>query len=263
MERYPEIFEQVGGGHGTVWTGIPHDNISKISFDTLEQLRDELEGLEDYPLLDEEKHSEMEWKAKEEFWEEDGRNEFRKELIAQAGDDVMATLGAIYMPNEELDELMRKHDLDQEMETEEGGGVYFRAERAAEAIDNLELSTWAEAQPELADVERRAFLNHLEEFVNTVGKAQPEWRVGELSDNHLFQLFRNLQQLHGPLWQLDDDKYDDPAEGLTFNDYELQQAIHQITPERIKNAAPTDDRQLMLPLHQQAEALARLMLQPL
>lgn len=262
LEKYPGLFDSVNGGHGTVWVGIPHDLIHTINFETLERLRDDFRGLDDYPLLDEEKFSEMEMEAKAKYWEDDGRKELRKELVAQAGDNVLATLAAIYMPDEALDDLIASHDhYDQHMEIETGGNVYFRAERAAETIDNAELEAWAETEPRVASAERRAFFDHLPEFFQAVAKHHPNLRVGDLSDDHLFALFKHLEDGPGEsLWHVDEDTEDDPAKNLTFDTYNLDQAIQHLDDDHIRRTKPQDARQLQLPL-QQAEALARQLLQ--
>jgi len=90
IEKYKKckyIFS-VYGGYG--YHGIAYDS-KKISKKTMERLQEDIDSLENYPLLDDEKHSQMEWELKEtyrgEIWENIYTAEFstvKKEIYLEA-----------------------------------------------------------------------------------------------------------------------------------------------------------------------------------
>jgi hypothetical protein len=79
MEEYQNdesMVIDVYGGHGTYAVAIRLDS---ITFDIL----DTLAGLEDYPLMDEETHSEVEYEAENEAWDNWVRSDFNRDLVKQ------------------------------------------------------------------------------------------------------------------------------------------------------------------------------------
>lgn len=252
MEEYPDLFDQGYGGYNTVWTGIPHDNLANnLPEDVYEKLEGDLSGLEDYPLVDEERHSRMEYEAKAKYWEEDGRNDLRKELIENAGDDVLAHLAAVYADDETLDGWAE--DRDEHMNIEEGANVYCNIERLAMGIPNEQLSTWAEMQPQLKDVEQRALMAHLPQFLEIVRQNLGEemaQKFDRLSDDHLFALFKHLEEKgDGGLWELDNDRQDDPIKNLSLNEWNIKQALlHDFQETHISATEPESPAQMKLPL---------------
>lgn len=79
IEMMPEGYEDgvqyidYCGGHGTFALAIRFDAVTG-------ELLEALEGLEDYPILDEDLHSQMESDAQSEAWESDYRGEFKTVL---------------------------------------------------------------------------------------------------------------------------------------------------------------------------------------
>src|SRR5262249_11836238 len=73
--EYEDGFEylDIGGGHGTFAIAIRLDALTADMLETLE-------SLEDYPLIDESLHSELEIESQNEAWESSIRSEFRTEL---------------------------------------------------------------------------------------------------------------------------------------------------------------------------------------
>ena len=247
------IFEQVHGGHGTVWTGIPHDNLVDLDEDVYERLEQDFINLEDYPCLDDELLSEMEFRAKQEYWESYGRKELRKELIQQAGYDVLAHLAAVYMSDEDLDHLFQEGDMDQQLEIETGGSVYFRVERAAEDIPVDVLIEMGTQEPRIAGAEKKALLKQWPAFLDLVAEViGPDYadKLAGLSDDHAYGLFRKLNEKYGEdgLWSLDEDQHDDPSENLDLDLNDVKRALVHLNDELVRASRPEDPRQLRLPL---------------
>lgn len=71
----------LSGGHGTTAIAIRVDLL-----DTHEEIKDTIEGLDNYALIDEEDHSELEHEAIEAAWKDWGRNDFVGELLKELGD---------------------------------------------------------------------------------------------------------------------------------------------------------------------------------
>ncbi len=144
-EMFPNLFEVSHGGHGTEWWGINDENRRTISDEDFDRLKEVIEGLEDYPVIDDGKLSEMEWEAKAEYWKEDGRNELRAALIEKeqkAGEFELA-LAIAFKPNEWFDGEFKRRGhggqlweihYDEYMEIEQGGTPYFRADDMAKDI---------------------------------------------------------------------------------------------------------------------------------
>lgn len=77
-EHHPEDQKPVcwviaSGGYSTFSIAVLWDELD-------DEIKEALAGLEDYPLLDEEAHSELEMKLQDEAWEENYREEFKKEV---------------------------------------------------------------------------------------------------------------------------------------------------------------------------------------
>lgn len=173
-EAFPELFEEGHGGHGTVWTGIPEDKRLTIPEDDYERLRDMIHGLEDYPVIDDELLSNLEWKAKEEFWEEYGRDGIREALIEkfsgaepeegtdQHPNDPDAQIAVLLQTNEFWDTMAREHEWFSDMEPEEGMGIAFREKRAVRGVGRDEIVN----ENAVENFKREYFIGHgLEQFM--------------------------------------------------------------------------------------------------
>ena len=75
LEEYPETFYVVSGGYSSSTLMLRVDG-QRIT----EELFDRLAGLNNYPLLDEQQHSEVEERLANEMWGTFGRDEFKTEL---------------------------------------------------------------------------------------------------------------------------------------------------------------------------------------
>lgn len=134
VEKYPNLFTQGTGGHGTVWTGISEAKRHAFTADQFESVKEDIESLENYPSLDDDAMSRMESDAKYEYWNEYGRKEVR-EVLAKKAADSTSQLEILLLTNEEMDELSNDNGYwDQNMEVEEGGNVYLRVDRCVEDL---------------------------------------------------------------------------------------------------------------------------------
>ena len=76
LERYgklPNVYD-VYGGYGTFAVAIRRDSVTP-------EMQADLDALDDYPLLDEDDHSEVEMEAEQESWESYARADFAQELV--------------------------------------------------------------------------------------------------------------------------------------------------------------------------------------
>lgn len=76
-ELYPEdaspvVWARTSGGHGTYGIVVRYNDLD-------EEIREALEGLEDYPLLDEQDHSNLEIEQQDEAWDNWAKDDFIKE----------------------------------------------------------------------------------------------------------------------------------------------------------------------------------------
>jgi hypothetical protein len=80
------------GGHGTFAVAVRIDAID-------DEMTAVLDALEDYPLISEETHGEMELEAQDEAWESWAESDFVRELEGRFGEDAFAEL--VYAPDGE------------------------------------------------------------------------------------------------------------------------------------------------------------------
>jgi len=133
LERYgklPNVYD-VYGGHGTFAVAIRLDSITP-------EMIEDLNALEDYPVLDEEDHSEVEMEAENESWENCYRSDFTRALakkfpaLEEKIDD---------LTTEQVDsifyELMERTNTYWEHET--GNNAFVRVERVAEGATEQDI----------------------------------------------------------------------------------------------------------------------------
>lgn len=81
-ERFPELI-RIYGSHG--YEALAYDaTLGPVP--ESDELCEVLEGLEDYPLVDEDDHSHLEMDLEAAAWDEDGRDDFRKALTSLLDD---------------------------------------------------------------------------------------------------------------------------------------------------------------------------------
>ena len=253
-ENMGEIFSQVGGGYGTVWTGITDEDRWVITDEQFEQLKDVVEGLEGYPIIDEQLYSEMEYDAYNEYYQDEGRKELRQALLQRFSGDPEAQMAVRFSSVDAFDHLAWNSDISQAFETETGGGVYFRANAAAEGFNRDEVvdlvseeeartamaSAWAERiQPgwidTLAEVRRDD-----ERLVNTVAELEP---------SSGFNLFTKLMVKVGADWEWDQ-REDEARDAFDIDSDSMKEMAQALEPGMLSGLRPEDPRQLRLAIEQ-------------
>lgn len=139
----PPVWATTYGGYGTYGVLVVWDRLDG-------DIQEAIAGLEDYPLIDEEKHSELQIDAEEEAWENWGRSEFESQLENHYDlDDFPEGVDSQQLFGEAAE------SANQYWEPESGGDVYIDvakvSKKAIEIIDaNPDLSaafTQAAANP--------------------------------------------------------------------------------------------------------------------
>jgi hypothetical protein len=104
-EKYPEFVTLKHGGHGSEWAIVMQDSLCRMAV-RFDEFREDVEGLENYPVLDEEKLSEIENELETESWKDFYADEFVKALAEIYADRIEA-LGepAADVFREKLDEM--------------------------------------------------------------------------------------------------------------------------------------------------------------
>lgn len=263
VKKYPEIVELRHGGHNSVWTVIPDEKLNTIDGADLERIVDDLDSLEDYPLLDEDGHSTMQMEAQWEAWDEDGaRDEYRKALMEKFGGYGLNAFAAAYVPNGVLDEIEREND-NGDWEEQDGGTMWRNTKRLAEKTDIDDILGDGEMAKQYRkaklDVWKNGF-NH--QFIDALMKrfGQESGVVAAITRNvGMFDLADSLlESVNG--WAVND-AYDPAAtesqEPMIKPDWEdLQPAIDDMHPSRITQAGShvKDPRQLTFPLRKRPDA---------
>ena len=141
IDDHGDLFEEGHGGHGTVWVGIPEDKRLAMTDEQWESIKGIIEGLEDYPVIDDELMSEMEQEGKWEDWQEYGRDGLREALVEKFGavGDVDAQIAVAGRKNEFWDALFRDRDWDEHYVEEEGSNFYFHAKYAVDRLDREDI----------------------------------------------------------------------------------------------------------------------------
>jgi hypothetical protein len=144
LERYGSIrgVIDVSGSHGSFAVAI---NLAVVSPAEDELWADLLE-LKDYPVLDEEHHSNMEFEAQEEAWVNWGRKDFIREIkksfdLSEEDEEILDGLDG-NDPQDRIYGLFRQlsEDANEYWETEAGGGQYINIERIVQEMNDDELN---------------------------------------------------------------------------------------------------------------------------
>jgi len=257
LKKYPDLVELRHGGHNSVWTVIPEEKLNTIDGADLERIIDDLDSLEDYPLLDEDGHSNLQMEAQWEAWDEDYRDEYRKELLKKFGGYGLNAFAAAYVPNDVLDEIEREND-NGDWEEQDGGTMWRNVKRLAEKTDADDIL----GNGEMAKLYRKAKLDAWnkgfdDQFIDALMKrfGHESGVVAAITRNvGMFDLADSLlESVNG--WAIGDpytsDTEANAAVTMLTPDWEdLQPAIDDMHPSRITQAAShvKDPKQLTLPL---------------
>lgn len=79
-DEQPVVWAATSGGHGTYGIVVRYGDLE-------EEIREAIDGLEDYALLDEEDHSQLEIEQQDEAWEDWAKDDFIKECAKDLGVD--------------------------------------------------------------------------------------------------------------------------------------------------------------------------------
>lgn len=118
----------VSGGHGTYAIVI---NLEGIPEEVEEEVAEVLNGLQNYPLIDEDHHSNLEMESQNEAWEDWGRKDFRRALEKKVEGD----LNLDDVKDQDIDELFHgvAEEIGEYWVNEEGSGSYIDVKKIAGA----------------------------------------------------------------------------------------------------------------------------------
>jgi hypothetical protein len=137
-----EWVHSVYGGYSTYAVAVGLTGLLTCADDTFDAICEALEGLADYPLLDEEAHSALEMELSDEAWDSWGKDSFVKELEAEFAEDA-----EFNWPD---DSTLRKFFEDKREEANEywfnegyGPDMYVRIDEVVKGITFDDLEKWA------------------------------------------------------------------------------------------------------------------------
>lgn len=137
-----EWVHSVYGGHNTYAVAVGLTGLLGCDEDTFDAICEALEGLADYPLLDEEAHSELEMELSDEAWDSWAKGDFIRALEKAFEDDA-----EFEWPD---DSTLRKFFEDKREEANEywwcegyGPDMYVRVDKVVEGITFDDLEKWA------------------------------------------------------------------------------------------------------------------------
>jgi hypothetical protein len=140
-----KLFVELHGGYGTEILAIRLGSAIDVwddedEVDTVGTVLDAMEGLDDYPCVDEDAYSAAEWEARCEAWESWARDEWERALCA--------TVAEAFGPGLDKDdvEVVASADIVRDIFErtdpewiDEDSGVWVNVDRAAEGLDGIEL----------------------------------------------------------------------------------------------------------------------------
>lgn len=131
-DEQPVVWAATSGGHGTYGIVVRYGDLD-------EEIREAIDGLEDYPLLSEEDHGELEIDQQNEAWENWAKDDFVRECAKDLGIDP-------YELNERAEaagiDWWRIFNIAQEKanvywEDQQGAGQFIRVEKVADAATDF------------------------------------------------------------------------------------------------------------------------------
>jgi len=264
IRDFPDLFKEGIGGYGTIWVGMPEDKRLTLADDAWENLRYVIEGMEDYPVIDEVLMSQIENEAKWEDWQHYGRNAIREELIKKFGHDADAQIAVVAKRNKFWDELFRTEGWDELMEEEPGGTWAFHEKQAVCGMDRDELVVPAEVEA----VKKAVFGTYEDKLARALQNAG----VDVMNGQYLWEMFQYAEHVLTPLsvWKVSanffkEDAEVDPVDQVEIVD--LDNVVRVLTePEAQQKAMrkhwANDPRQLKLPGYESlAQALVASLLE--
>lgn len=141
LTKYPGVVSKVHGGMGTEWIGIKEDRLEELA-PVFSQIKEEWEGLQNYPLIDEEIHSELQIEAQQEAWNDWVKREVKDELV-KAYPDLEDAIEEFMDKDEALAMFEDARDkAGEEWNEETGGDMYVRVGEIVNEITEQRLRNW-------------------------------------------------------------------------------------------------------------------------
>jgi hypothetical protein len=240
------------GGHGTEITGL-HDEddedtvLGDITHEHMETIVSTIEDLENYPVLDEERLSELEQEEADRSWNEFTRDDFRKDMQKAAKKDNAGWDAWLpfSLTDADMDELRYRLENASKMEVviETGGSAYFHLPK----YDDVDLD-WLDTPERRAQYEaakRLAWDQGLNDVVYDALRQFPEAEQSsqKASENRVFQVLDEFLEEQGGWWSPDDAE---PGEPMNYDADQVKRWVEELRPHSLQ--PPEDPRQQRLGL---------------
>lgn len=204
-----EFVSTVHGGYGSVWTGISEENLNLGSDDDWEEFTGMVDGLEGYPLIDEEHHSNMEMELQNEAWNDWVRSDLKKEAVRKSNDPLMKFTYA-KMTDAEWDAVryeLESHGDGRFEWHDEHGSMHVSVDRAYQSIDTDLLP---DRTREYAAAKMAIWNGWLASFFETLLRRRKlpevEHVLAVATSDDLYAVFTTLERPYTyELWDVDED----------------------------------------------------------
>lgn len=126
----PVVWARTSGGHGTYGIAVRYGDLD-------EDIRETLDGLEDYPIINDESHSELEMEQQNEAWERWGVDDLSSAVAKSSGHDPYDVKNGL--DDEEWFEIFRlaSEKGSHYWEDQQGAGPYIDMKRVAKTVIQL------------------------------------------------------------------------------------------------------------------------------
>jgi hypothetical protein len=236
--------------------GIPDERRFNITHEQFHMLSGAVDSLSSYPLLDEDRYSELEYEAKQEFWEKDGRTEVKGALIEKFKGNSQVEMVLRLLGDKEFDHwALQQHDMDQHIEFQSGNEPYLHLRYALEGIDAADITGLIDEEALNEELARRWADRLFETWLEILGQVRRDdprvvEAVANLPYERGWRLFRKLMEAVGAEFQF----LDSVTGGLDKDfdvgtDYMKEMAM-ALRPEMLQGLQADDPRQLSLAIEQ-------------
>lgn len=248
LREFPAIFTKDNGAHGWEACGIREEKRLALTEEEYEAIKDIIEGLEDYPVVDEDLLSDIELEAKSDFWGEYGRSAVRSALIEKFDGYPDVQIAVVLRPNAYWDSMYQNHEWDQYIEEETGCNFYFREKNAVEDVEADEIVN----EEEIAAFKKKLFF---EEYADKLGELLESKGIDYTGAEQLWSFVEYVDSVSEyALWEVDGHVPDtkdelDPADMVSLDVEVVADAIDQpeFMRKQLHHHWATDPRQLKLP----------------